>query len=181
MGGTRMHEWTRHNWFAFWCCALSACVLAGMAIDAVRLDPLPKARPVTVGVDIPVAEDEQDQPANSAKLLAAVDQDPFHPDRRRPAGRYVFPGERTVSAPSNAHLPTFRVFGLAIRAEGAGLAMIQADGRPVRVLHVGDSYAGFSLNEVRPTAAVLTGQDTTLVLPLRPPWAEAFGRAHDRP
>lgn len=154
--------------------ALVGLLLAGMAAgrevaDVVRLDALPEARPDpgTVGG---VAGDDVTPRAGTprAVVFTAVAKDPFRSDRKRPSTRYRLPGDElgpTAARPVPTPSMDLTLVGTALRGN-ARLAVVQEPRRAPRVLHVGDSIAGFELVSVERRLATLRGIDTTLVLVL---------------
>lgn len=140
-------------------------------MEAFRLVPLPApGRVAERPFSLPETDVGTDE-ADPERLLAAVAHDPFHPERRRPAGRYRLPGTRGPSPSSRSSAPSVNVHGLAVGPDRTGLVAVQIGGSPIRILRVGESHLGLSLTDVRPDAAVFSGTDTTLVLPLLPRWA----------
>jgi hypothetical protein len=105
-------------------------------------------------------------------ILAAVARDPFRPDRTRPPDRYRVPGRsepvaaESVSVPS---VPPLRVLGVAVLADGRGVAAVELPGEPPRLVRVGEEFAGFRLISLLPGEARLESKDTTLVLRLPSP------------
>lgn len=167
--------WTRGRRLAFAGCALSLAVLGWSAVDAHRIDRLPAAEQEAEGSIDLRESDARRAGIDPQELLAAVARDPFHPERRRPAGRYRLPGSRSPSPVSRRPSPTVRLHGLAAGPKRTGLAAVQIGGSPVRILRLGESHLGFELTDVRPDGAVLSGTDTTLVLSLSPWWSGASG------
>lgn len=98
------------------------------------------------------------------ELDRAVSQDPFQPDRRAPAQRYVLPGQRRVFTrverePTPA--PEFRVVGAA-RIGGGGLALVQVDDGDLPVaINVGESIEGYRLVSVTDEGATFEGATLT--------------------
>lgn len=133
-------------------------------VTAVRLSPEPPAAPGH-GTD-PAVPRWESQTGERLDLRAAIERDPFHPERRPPVERYRFPGQvaPTASEPPTPELPKIRVLGIARRDSSRGVAALQIEGSPVRLLRVGETREGFRLVDVRTGAAVLRGADTTLVL-----------------
>jgi hypothetical protein len=98
------------------------------------------------------------------ELDRAVNQDPFQPDRRAPAQRYVLPGQRRVSTrverePTPA--PEFRVVGTARIGQG-GLVLVQVDDGDVPIaVSVGESIEGYRLASVTDEGATFEGAVVT--------------------
>ena len=96
----------------------------------------------------------------SVALERAVSQDPFQPDRRAPARRYVLPDQRVVFANEEREpieAPSFRVVGAARIGQG-GLVLVQVDDgdAPVAV-SVGESIEGYRLVSVTDEGASFEG------------------------
>ena len=96
----------------------------------------------------------------SVALERAVSQDPFQPDRRAPAQRYVLPDQRVVFANEEREpieAPSFRVVGAARIGQG-GLVLVQVDDgdAPVAV-SVGESIEGYRLVSVTDEGASFEG------------------------
>lgn len=146
--------------------AAAAGALAALAWNghrALREPPLPAPPEATPRGEPPAVP----SPAGSletAGIVAAVARDPFNPARRRPAGRYEFPGE-AGSRDRLGVLPDVRIRGLAARGGGRGLVALQVGDSSVRLLRVGESHGGLELMAVRPGGATFAAEDTTVVLP----------------
>jgi hypothetical protein len=140
-------------------CALAACATAGgVALwtlgRALSVRPMPEpfvseARRSQGSTDRPVA-------TPSASLAAAVEGDPFHPERRRPAERFRLPGEAgpsdTLAAADGA--ASLRLLGTAVLAEGRGFAMYQAGAETPRLVRVGETVGELTLKRVEQGRAV---------------------------
>ncbi len=98
------------------------------------------------------------------ELERAVNQDPFQPDRRAPAQRYVLPGQSRVFAPVEREptpRPSFRVVGAARIGQG-GLALVQVDDGDVPIaVSVGESIEGYRLASVTEEGATFEGATST--------------------
>jgi hypothetical protein len=140
-------------------CALAACTTAG----GVALWTLGRALSVPP-MPVPSVSDAQrpqgiiNAPAATprASLAAAVDNDPFHPERRRPAERFRLPGEAepsdTLAAGEGA--ASMRLLGTAVLAEGRGFAMYQAGAEIPRLVRVGETVGELTLKRVEQGRAV---------------------------
>jgi len=110
------------------------------------------------------------------ELQRAVSQDPFQPDRRAPAQRYVLPGQRFVVAEvavEETEAPDFRVIGAA-RIGAGGVALVQVDrgDAPVAV-SVGESIEGYVLASVTEEGVTWTAEGGgSSVVPIVEPRAE---------
>ncbi len=109
------------------------------------------------------------------ELQRAVSQDPFQPNRRAPAQRYVLPNQRRVVAEEEdeeIEAPDFRVVGAA-RIGAGGVALVQVDrGDVPRAVSVGESIEGYVLASVTEEGATWTGGGGNSVVPIVRPRAE---------
>jgi hypothetical protein len=85
-------------------------------------------------------------------VSGAAERAPFDPNRRAPRGRYRLPEEFVVEEPPPPPpppppAPEFRVLG-TIGGPGGGVAVIEVDGEPPRVVSVGDDVMGYSLASI---------------------------------
>lgn len=164
--------WTASNRIALAGAALSAALCGTAVADARRLDPLPaRAEPEAMEPMPRITRAPGDE--GGVRVLAAVARDPFRPDRRRPPGRYLLPGEAmpavapAYSAPAYsepARSYPYRALGTVIMPDGTGLAAVAGQGGQGRVLRVGQSIDEFRVTRVAPGVVTLQGPDTTLVL-----------------
>ena len=94
----------------------------------------------------------------ATRLAAAVDQDPFHVERRRPAVRFRLPGEALAqdSVPAAAAGTPFLLIGTAVLAEGRGFAMCQWGSEPPRLVRVGERVGDLTLRVVARGRATFT-------------------------
>lgn len=117
---------------------------------------------------------------SSRRVLRAVDRDPFRAERRRPPGRYQLPGmepqlpatqvsEEAEPPPPSEPLPPMRVLAIAVLGGGQGLAAVEVEGNPPRVLRIGDEIQGFRLISIAPGEVHIQGPDTAFVLQLPTP------------
>jgi hypothetical protein len=99
-------------------------------------------------------------------LTLAVDNDPFQPDRRRPAEPYRMPGEDVgdpEAPPPPPPPPPFTLLGTAEMGAG-GIAVMRVEESLPRVMTVGESLMGYRLDAVKGDAATLSGQGQTVTL-----------------
>lgn len=104
----------------------------------------------------------------SVRVLAAVDRDPFHPERRRPRERFRLPGERRTPpprAPAPAALPsTMQLTGTMVYGGGGGIAMLSERGRSTRMVRVGESVGNLTLERVTADEAVFRSPNGATVV-----------------
>lgn len=94
------------------------------------------------------------EPYSLTRVLTALDKDPFHPQRRRPARRLQSAGGN-VAANSQQTLAIL-VIGTAVSADGRGFAMCAWGGAPPRIVRVGERIGDWTLRAVSPGAAEFT-------------------------
>jgi hypothetical protein len=90
------------------------------------------------------------------RLLAAIEKDPFNPERQRPARRFRLPPDRTAIATRRPALPTavaIRLVGTAVTPDGGGFAMCQLQGGTPRIVRLGEQVGGWTLKKVTPGSA----------------------------
>ncbi|MFN2567812.1 MAG: hypothetical protein ABR499_22700 [Gemmatimonadaceae bacterium] len=161
--------------------AIGVSLCAGTLVRAVRIEAAPAA---AVGADSLRVPDVPERGAaaggaaaigdgaviGDAAIVAAVDVDPFHPARTRPGARYVpggvGPATPAAAAPPRAPIPMVRLTGLVSRPNGQGLAALSVNGRPARLVRVGQTVEGFRLARIGAGTATLTRPDTTLIVKL---------------
>ena len=137
-------------------------VLLVAAWRAVRLDAV---RPLPVPV---VAPDGTPSPAaregsSIARVMEAVNNDPFHPLRRRPARRLRPAGGQVVEAVADRGL-SVQVIGTAVSADGGGFAMCAWGGAPPRIVRIGERVGDWTLRAVTPGAAQFTSSTGATVI-----------------
>jgi hypothetical protein len=106
----------------------------------------------------------------AGRVLAAVNKDPFHAERRRPAVRFRLPGE---SAPSDSLTPAagaglFQLIGTAVLPEGRGFAMCQWGTESPKLVRVGERVGDLMLKVVargRATFVDATGRTREVRVP----------------
>lgn len=112
--------------------------------------PLPMASPPQAD-----SSTSRDDGFSLTRVMAAVNKDPFHPLRRRPARRLLPPSQsvtETVAAADPA--VGLQVIGTAVSANGAGgFAMCAWGGAPPRIVRVGERVGDWTLRAVTPGAA----------------------------
>lgn len=107
-----------------------------------------------------------ERPLTMDALQLAIDNDPFQESRRRPPERYRMPGDPIEDAgpPPPPPPPPFQVLGIAQLPGGGGSAIMQVEDAPPRVVSVGESLFGYTLDRVEGEVATLSGQGRTLTL-----------------
>src|SRR5690606_27401746 len=91
-----------------------------------------------------------ERPLTMDALQLAIDNDPFQESRRRPPERYRMPGDPIEDAgpPPPPPPPPFQVLGIAQLPGGGGSAIMQVEDAPPRVVSVGESLFGYTLDRV---------------------------------
>lgn len=146
--------------------SVSCLAVVGLSWSLIRLltlDPLPKAQPATQEKTMPVLAVRRGTPVELA--LIAVEADPFHAERRRPAVAFRLPGEGVPEAPvaTQPQTPVLALIGTALLPEGRSFAMCRLGTDPPKVVRVGEQVGGFTLKAVTQGRAVfLTAQGGTL-------------------
>jgi hypothetical protein len=88
--------------------------------------------------------------------IRSVRRDPFHPDRRAPAARYLLPEPESVAAELNVGRPltgSIRLLGTVVNASSGGFVMAQWGGDAARMVHVGDTLGAWTLRAVARASA----------------------------
>jgi len=100
------------------------------------------------------------------RVLAAVNKDPFHPNRRRPAVRFVMPGDAVASSAAPVAAPPVRVIGTAVSQDGVGgFAMCSLGTGTPRIVRVGERLGDWTLSKVTPGAAEFaTASGSTVIV-----------------
>lgn len=113
-------------------------------------------------------------------LMLAVENDPFTPERTRPAERYRLPGdvdpEPEPPPPEAPPVPEFLLSGTVVTSDG-GLALVQVGEDPPTMLALGDGLQGYRLVSVTASGAVMANEERQLQLrvPSPPRVAHAAG------
>jgi len=127
-------------------------VAAWRAVRVESVSPLPV--PATGGADTTVPSTEREG-YSLARIMEAVNNDPFHPLRRRPARRLQAVGTgatQVIPAVAERGL-SIQVIGTAVSAGGGGFAMCAWGGAPPRIVRVGERLGDWTLRTVTPGAA----------------------------
>lgn len=105
----------------------------------------------------------QPPPAPPALSVAAVEQDPFRPERRRPSERFRLPGERAPDAGAAQPAPAaIRLIGTAVIGAG-GFAMCQRGVEAPKLVRVGEKFGDLTLRTVHQGRAIFRAADGTSV------------------
>jgi hypothetical protein len=85
-----------------------------------------------------------------AKLASALDHDPFHPERRRPAERFRLPGEALAASAGSDSVapPAITLIGTAVLPEGRGFAMCRWGAEPPKLVRIGERVGDLTLRQV---------------------------------
>ena len=136
--------------------------------EAVRTDPLPAFEQAPAAGDIERAERRA---ATRVNIAAAVDADPFNPERKRPEEPYRFPGEVTqTQAQGGPRAQQVRLMGTVVATRGGGFVFCQIGSQPPQIVHVGQQIGTYTLKTVEAGRAVFTGPGgTTLELTISQP------------
>ena len=152
------------------------CVAAGVlclseAVQAARIDPLPKAL-----LQGPATDARAVAPATTrdGALTQIVERNVFRPDRRPGTSRFQLP-RQILAAPTMMPAPPgmgmVRLVGIASTGADRGIAAVSVLGRAPQLLRVGETLEGWRLTHVRSGSIRLSGRDTvmTLQMPHRSP------------
>lgn len=146
--------------FALACVLAAAAAWRWAAIAPVTPDPVP-GHPLELPPAVPA-----DAPAPDV-VLAAVERDPFHPERRRPGTRFRMPGDRRepvrVAARPPALPPTLQLTGTLVYPDGGGVALLRDQGQS-RMVRVGERIGNFTLQRVARELAVFRAPNGTDVV-----------------
>lgn len=140
--------------------ASGAGLLAAMALvvasgwRAVRHQPI-SVPPTDRVAAIPAADPTLASGYSLARVMDAVDKDPFHPARRRPGKRFQLPGDLAAMAARqhDSDQSSVRLIGTAVNGNGGGFAMCALQGGTPRIVRVGEHVGQWTLTKVTPGAA----------------------------
>jgi hypothetical protein len=131
--------------------AVAAGVFAAMSIaKAVRVEEPPGPADATALGDVQAGARKAPPRVN---LTAAVDADPFSPNRQRPEEPYRLPGE-LVQAPTPSRSQQLKVLGTVVITNGASFAMCQIGSEPPVIVRVGQQIGNYTLKRVARGKAV---------------------------
>jgi hypothetical protein len=155
--------------------ALAALIVASaIAASTLRraLEPEPSVAVVAGSLAMPATPVPVPGTGTAAgRVLAAVNKDPFHAERRRPAVRFRLPGEAvspdTLTAAAGAG-NLFQLIGTAVLPEGRGFAMCQWGTESPKLVRVGERVGDLTLKVVargRATFVDATGRTREVRVP----------------
>lgn len=138
----------------------ASTVLVWTTVDAVRLKP-PSTTDWTLLADS-TPELSPKVSSTTAQLALAVEQDPFHPERRRPTRPFRLPSEpMTNETEPAATQDALHLIGTAVFADGSGFAICQLGGQSPRLLRLGERLGEYELSSVaKGKASFLTSTGT---------------------
>jgi hypothetical protein len=139
--------------------AVALFVFGSALVRAIIVEPVLAADADTHASPVQaVADSHREEPLGMDELLAALDNDPFQPDRRRAPVRYRLPGDvdppPPPPPPAPPPVPDFRVAGTAVAPEG-GFAVMRIGEGQTRVLAVGEYMAGYRLERVSAGSVIM--------------------------
>jgi hypothetical protein len=132
------------------------------AWSAVHLDEVEGLRASVTAPDTAPTSTEREG-YSLARVMEAVNNDPFHPLRRRPAHRLQPVGGQVVEAVAERGL-SVQVIGTAVSANGGGFAMCAWGGAPPRIVRIGERVGDWTLRAVTPGAAQFTSSTGATVV-----------------
>jgi hypothetical protein len=139
-----------------------SALVRALASDAVTEPPAPPSAADTTDGGEPA-----ERRLSSDALMLAVENDPFQPDRSRPAARYRLPGDvdppPPPPPPPPPALPDFRVTGTAVMPDG-GIAVLGIGDAPPRVLAIGEYLGGYMLAGVTSETATMKNDEREITL-----------------
>ncbi|HEX2091664.1 MAG TPA: hypothetical protein VHG28_04645 [Longimicrobiaceae bacterium] len=139
--------------------AASAVLCAWSYQRAVQLDALPVAGRTGAALEVPRIVRPTGEPPEA--LVAALESAPFHPERRRPAGRFRLPGDAVpvAAAPPPATDPDapplqVQLFGTVVAPGGRSFALVQLGAEPPKLVRIGEKIGDLTLTQVGQRRAV---------------------------
>ena len=141
---------------------VAVLVLAGSAWNASRIEAvLDRGFTDSSGVATRARTGAHDS-YDLARVLGAVNKDPFHPERRRPGQRFQLPSD-VAANPSPARAATVQLIGTAV-TPGGGFAMCATSDGPPRIVRVGERLGDWTLNRVTQGEAEFAKPDGAIVV-----------------
>lgn len=147
-GGDRSHGPTVALAFL----VVAAVVLAGSLPRALRVEAVPRTAGSGDGIRVASVPRRVDQPLEP--ILAAVEKDPFRPERNRPERRFRMPGDAAPPRAAPARpAASVRLVGTLLSPDG-GIAMCQVGAQAPKLVRVGETIEGLTLKTVESGQAV---------------------------
>lgn len=133
--------------------AVAAIALAGSLARAIRIETVSRTAGSGEGIQVTSVPERVAQPA--APIVAAVEKDPFRPERRRPDRRFRMPGDPPAVRATAPARPaaTVRLVGTLLAPDG-GIAMCQVGTQAPKLVRVGETIEGLTLKAVASGQAV---------------------------
>lgn len=166
-----LRRWDRWSRRAGAAVVFAGVVLVVAAVGALRITP-----PTTGGGSAPAFDPLPPAPdtspdATPGAVTAAVEADPFRPDRSPPDRRYVRPARRgggdADTRPAGGR--DLRLVGTTTFSDRGGLAAFRLAGGESRLVRAGNRIRGLRVVRVEEGRVVLAGADTTMTLSVEPP------------
>jgi hypothetical protein len=140
-------EWARTNAGrgAIALLAASAIVALWTLVHAIRIAPVPEipAPQFAASGALTVSA-----PASAVDVGAAVETDPFAPDRTAPANRYRAPGEESDEIAPKAQVVEPVVLGTAASDPAHAFATIQLADSHATIMRVGDKIGQYTVKSI---------------------------------
>jgi len=135
---------------------LSGALLLWVLRDAFRVDDV-NWESESTSVSVMTAAPAPSPGYSLNRVLAAIDKDPFHPERRRPGARFQLPVDLAAASArreaSQVTEASLRLVGTAVGANGGGFAMCAWEGGNPRIVRIGERVGEWTLQRVWPGAA----------------------------
>jgi hypothetical protein len=118
--------------------------------------------------ETPSAASNSSDGLDTDALMLAVENDPFQPDRTRPAERYRMPGdvepEEPAPPPPPPPVPDFRLVGTVVFGPENGTAAIAVGDADPRMMNVGETVMGYRVIAVTPQTATVSNGEREILL-----------------
>jgi hypothetical protein len=142
-------------------------VFGSALVRALASDTVTEPPPTPSAADTTDGAEPAERPLSADALMLAVENNPFQPDRSRPAARYRLPGDvdppPPPPPPPPPALPDFRVTGTAVLPQG-GFAVLGIGDAPPRVLAIGEYLGGYMLAGVTSETATMKNDEREITL-----------------
>jgi len=144
---------------------IAAGVLGWSALNAWRIDDVPDRMSEDLAAVIAPAPADLRGSQALARVLVAVEKDPFQVARHRPSQRFRAAADvANAPAPEANTPPPVELIGTAVSADG-GFAVCAVSGAPPRIVRVGQRVGDWTLSRVTKGAAEFaTPSGTTVVI-----------------